>query len=102
MNISLRPLIGLVLFLAWPLSTMAAEDPRVAELKSLVNQLKYQGGQIDIRNGLATMQLTEGFRYLDPAGTETVLTRIWGNPSSGRQTLGMIVPKGFSPFATNS
>ena len=37
------------------------------------------------------------FRYLDPKETNTVLVDIWGNPKGG-QSLGMIVPTGFSPL----
>jgi uncharacterized membrane-anchored protein len=98
-------LTALLIFLCFPMAARAADAAdatRVAELKSLANRLKYQEGQIELPNGLATIRLTEGFRYLDPAGTETVLTGIWGNPSAGRRTLGMIVPAGFNPFGRDS
>ena len=83
------------------MTTRAADEARLAELKSLAKRLKFQEGQIELPNGLATVRLTDGFRYLDPAGTETVLTGIWGNPSAGR-TLGMIVPADFTPFNRES
>ena len=95
--------LGLVVFLASSLGLYAAanEDARKVELRDLTARLKYQQGRIDLRNGLATLNLSEGFRYLDPAGAETVLTGIWGNPPS-EGTLGMIVPAGFSPVDSNA
>src|SRR5690349_11228380 len=76
----------------------AGDDARQAQVRTLAGRLKYQEGQIRLRNGLATINLPEAFRYLDPAGSETLLTGIWGNPSSGTKALGTIVPSGFDPF----
>jgi len=45
--------------------------------------------------------LPEGFCYLNPADTETLLTKVWGNPN-GSGTLGTIVPANFDPFETDS
>lgn len=53
-------------------------------------QLHYQTGKISVRGGLATLDLPDDFRYLDPRGTDIVL-RAWGNPP-GSETLGMLVP----------
>lgn len=54
-------------------------------------QLHYQTGEVSLKNGLAKVQLPEGFRYLPPADAQTVLVKLWGNPP-GHETLGMIVP----------
>jgi uncharacterized membrane-anchored protein len=92
---------ALVLFFAslhW-LSAATESSPQAAQLRALAERLKYQQGQIVLKDGLATVNLSEGFRYVDPAGTETLLTGIWGNPSSSEKFLGMIVPAGFDPFA---
>ncbi len=80
----------------------AENEARISEIKSMAQRIHYKEGQIELRGGLATLHLTEEFRYVDPAGTETILTGIWGNPSSSQRPLGLIVPKGFSPFATNT
>ena len=68
------------------------EDAAQAEqrAKEFESKLHYQTGSISLRDGLAQLQLPEGFRYLPPADAETVLVR-WGNPP-GAETLGMIVP----------
>jgi len=57
--------------------------------------LHYQKGEISLQNGLAKLQLPEGYRYLPPADAELVLTKLWGNPP-GMSTLGMIVPSKMS------
>lgn len=73
-------------------------DARRIELDSLGNRLRYQSGEIKLRDGIASIALNEYFKYLDPAGTETLLTGIWGNPPSGSKLLGAIVPSDFNPF----
>lgn len=73
-----------------------------AELKTLANQLKYQSGVINLRDGLATIHLPDSFRYIDPTGTETLLNRIWRNPPSEKKPLGTIVPTGFDPFSSDA
>ena len=73
-------------------------DPQLAQLKKLTERLKYQEGQIKLGDGLATVNLAEGFRFVDPAGTETILSGLWGNPATGQKHLGMIVPSDFDPF----
>jgi len=90
-----------VLGLAWvaPVRGSGPDDAaRVAEMKSMASRLKYQTGQIHLRSGLATITLSDKFRYLDPAGADTLLTGIWGNPPAHGKTLGVITPADFSPF----
>ncbi len=78
-------------------------DPaaRIAAAHKLADGLKYQQGVITLRGGVAKISLPDGFRYLDPAGTESVLNKLWGNPGGGG-TLGMIVPAKFDPLRGNS
>jgi uncharacterized membrane-anchored protein len=93
--------VGLVAVLVLPLASPAtgADDAaRAAEIKTLASRLKYQTGQIRLRDGLATISLSDSFRYLDPAGTDTLLTGIWGNPPAHEKTLGTITPADFNPF----
>jgi uncharacterized membrane-anchored protein len=100
----LRPgLLSLVLGLMQLAVTAAQMDEaRKVELRGLTDRLKYQTGQITLRDGVATINLADGFKYLDPASTETLLTGIWGNPPSGARSLGMVVPPNFDPLAENS
>ncbi len=79
----------------------AAEAAAAAAQAKLVASLHYQTGTLNLHDGLAKLALPEGFRYLNPKDTETVLTKLWGNPNGGG-TLGMIVPVGFDPMADES
>jgi uncharacterized membrane-anchored protein len=60
--------------------------------------LTYATGDVAIGDGLATLHLGSGFRYLDPEQARRLLEDAWGNPP-GTTTLGMIVPAGISPLA---
>lgn len=72
--------------------------PDLAEIKKLADNLHFQQGAIDLRNGLAKITVPAGFRYLNSADTETVLTKIWGNPPGGGKTLGMLFPAEVGPI----
>ena len=72
-------------------------ESKTAEIRKLAEQLRFQQGAIDLRNGLATINVPSGFRYLNPADTETVLSKIWGNPPSGERSLGMLFPAETGP-----
>lgn len=92
-----------LLFLCFSCALNAADpeaDARKAELKPLAERLKFQEGEISLGDGIATVKLPENFRYLDPASSQILLSGLWGNPSA--ETLGVIVPKGFDPFADDA
>lgn len=76
----------------------ASREERMAEAQKLADGLHYQQGEVTLSGGLAKIKLPENFRYLNPADTRTVLSRIWGNPDSGSSTLGMLIPTGMSPM----
>ncbi len=78
-------------------------DPaaRFAEARRLASSIHLQEGSVTLKGGLATVTLPESFRYVNPADTETVLEKIWGNPKAN-QTLGMIVPANFDPLRATS
>jgi len=99
-----RVILGCLLVAALPHGLFAKTDAesRKVELRALTDRLKYQQGQIHLKDGLADINLAETFRYVDPAGTEALLTGIWGNPPSGKMSLGMIVPSEFDPFSSNA
>jgi uncharacterized membrane-anchored protein len=96
--------VGLLLLFAATqgLCTQASAEGAKLDLRILSDSIKYQTGQIHLQDGLATLTLPDSFRYVDPEGTQTLLTGIWGNPPSKNKTLGMIVPAGFDPMGFNS
>ena len=81
----------------------ATLDPaaRLAAARKLADGIKYQKGDIILKGGVAKISIPEDFRYIDPAGTTTVVNELWGNPGHAEH-LGMIVPKGFDPLSAGS
>ncbi|MEM9823454.1 MAG: DUF2167 domain-containing protein [Bacteroidota bacterium] len=71
---------------------------------SLESTFNYQTGTVDIKNGLATLNVPSGYKYLDPQSSDIVLTDLWGNPPSspGYGSLGMLFPENSGPSDTES
>ncbi|RMG77747.1 MAG: DUF2167 domain-containing protein [Bacteroidetes bacterium] len=70
---------------------------------SINASLHYDTGIVDIKNGLATLHVPAGFKYLNPKDADMVLTDLWGNPPSdpGYGSLGMLFPEEASPLDEN-
>jgi len=81
----------------------APVDPaaRMAADRKLVSEMKFEKGVVIISNGLAKINLPEGYSYLSATDSETLLNKIWGNPP-GEPPLGMIVPANFDPFGDHT
>ncbi|MCB0640360.1 MAG: DUF2167 domain-containing protein [Phaeodactylibacter sp.] len=75
---------------------VAAMDAYLAYIDSVSASLNYQTGQVDLRSGLATLTLPEGYTYIDADEAEIVLVDLWGNPPGdpSDRSLGMIFPPG--------
>ncbi len=67
---------------------MTEEDyaAAIAEIESAL--VFYRDTTIDLGDGVATLNVPEGFKYLDPEQSEYVLTDLWGNPP--QPTMGML------------
>ncbi|AGS21716.1 hypothetical protein REMIM1_CH01920 [Rhizobium etli bv. mimosae str. Mim1] len=66
--------------------------------KPLLQKLDFQQGAIKLPEAKATLNLPQGFYYLNPADTKTVLVEIWGNPPTAAEgRLGMIFPAKYAP-----
>lgn len=74
---------------------------RLQHAMSLVKNLQYQQGVIDLRGGLATLTVPKEFNFLGPDDAETVLVKLWGNPPSDEKPLGLLIPAGMTPLSTN-
>src|SRR5882724_2432984 len=68
---------------------------------ALLNSLKYQSGEIDLRGGLAKLSLPKEFKFLGPDDANTVLVKLWGNPPSDEKPLGLLIPAGMTPLSSN-
>jgi uncharacterized membrane-anchored protein len=81
------------LFISFTLTVKAQEvDSLRMFTDSLEARLQYQHGDIKLENGIGTLHVPQGFRYLDSKQSEFVLKDLWGNPD-GSGTLGMVVPE---------
>ena len=67
------------------------------EREEITSRLKFQQGEIKLKDGLATLKASAKFRYLDPDQTDTVLVQLWGNPPRQEKTMGMLFPADISP-----
>ena len=64
---------------------------------SVESTFTYQEGSIDIKEGLATITVPKGYRFLGAEESGIVLSDMWGNPPS--EVLGMLFPAGMSPMS---
>jgi len=63
------------------------------QIQKIWDKLTPQHGKIKLPNGVATLNIPEGFYYLNPDDSEIVLEQLWGNPP-GQKPQGMIFPTG--------
>jgi uncharacterized membrane-anchored protein len=92
----------LTLFVASPASAQdsTAVNPALrdsltvaASIAQFEATLHYQTGDVELPNGIATIHVPEGFRYLDKKDAQHLLTDGWGNPKDASEdVIGMLVP----------
>jgi uncharacterized membrane-anchored protein len=64
---------------------------------AIAASLQWQTGTITLKDGLAKINLSDDFRFLDHANAEKVLHDLWGNPPDPDE-LGMIFPAAVGPL----
>lgn len=67
------------------------------EAAKMDSSFQYQYGTIDLKNGIATLVVPEGYKFLDAEQSQYVLTTLWGNPPD-ESTLGLLFPEQGSPL----
>ncbi|PDS86081.1 DUF2167 domain-containing protein [Rhizobium leguminosarum bv. viciae] len=66
--------------------------------KPLLEKLDFQQGAIKLPEAKATLNVPQGFYYLNSADTKKVLVDIWGNPAAAAEgKMGMIFPAKYAP-----
>jgi len=84
-----------------PLAAQQTPESMLADSSVTAEQMDrlmhYQQGQIVLKDGLATLNVPEGFRYLNPDQSEFIIVKAWGNPPRDK-SLGMLFPSDLSPF----
>ncbi|UII29571.1 DUF2167 domain-containing protein [Fulvivirga ulvae] len=100
--------LGIVLFvLAIPATaqedTVGIDSTYLAEIIQFYKEayakdslLNYQHGFIELGEGIASLNLGESFKYLDPEEANKIIVEAWGNPP--QETLGMIFPDSVNPY----
>lgn len=69
------------------------------KLDSINKSFQYDYGKISLENGLAEIDVPEGYKFLNAEQSYTVLTDLWGNPPS--EVLGLLFPKDIDPIDDN-
>ena len=98
MKLSLS-IITLLLHVFYLTSVPVNAEQMTAE--SFLSSLTFKEGKIVLGDDLATINLTDSYRYLSPEDTTRVLVEAWGNPPAD-ETMGMIVPAGVNILDENS
>jgi uncharacterized membrane-anchored protein len=78
-------------------SLEVATDNRIKFIDSVETALHWQSNTVSIANGIANLNLSNNFRYLNPEQSNYVLHDLWGNPPRA-DVLGMIFPANSGPF----
>lgn len=100
LSFTLTLIASLQLFASDPDTTsahLAQEDfSEMIRLDSLNRSLTYDTGTVVLGDGLATLHVPEGFKFLNGKDSEMVLADFWGNPPS--ESLGMLFPVESDPL----
>lgn len=66
------------------------------EVMQVLRSFDYQQGEVQLPGGQVTLQVPQGYYYLDPEDAATVLIDLWGNPWG--DSMGMIFPAEYTPI----
>jgi uncharacterized membrane-anchored protein len=70
--------------------------------QALAATLKFQQGEIVLKDGLATLRVPEDLRFLNGHDTENVLVKLWQNPPAQSDPIGMLMPVNRGPLDEDS
>jgi uncharacterized membrane-anchored protein len=82
-------------------SLKIAADNYSKFVDSVESVLQWQSNTVTIANGIAKLNLSKDFKYLNPEQSNYVLHDLWGNPPR-TDVLGMIFPANSGPFDDSS
>jgi uncharacterized membrane-anchored protein len=71
------------------------------EAEALASTLKFQRGEVVLKDGLATLKVPEGVEFLDGRDAHIVLVKLWGNPPMP-DPLGLLMPVNTGPLSPDS
>ncbi|OOV26561.1 hypothetical protein BXU11_13320 [Flavobacterium sp. LM5] len=70
-----------------------AQDNSAQKIDSIEQTFTYERGSITLKNGIGTITVPKGFKYLNAEQAERVLVDLWGNPKTENITLGLLLPE---------
>ena len=76
-------------------------DTLVAYYDKIEKSFKYESGKITLSEGEGILNVPKGFKFLNAAQTQDVLSNLWGNPED-KSVLGSLVPEGKGVTHSNS
>lgn len=97
----MKKLLLIVALVPLAIISRAQADSAKLFIDSLEASFHYQQGEIELRNSIGTLNVSESFRYLDAEQSRYVLEGLWGNPEDST-VLGMIVPSNRGVMADDS
>lgn len=82
--------------------SFAQDKNEQIKIDSIEKTFHYEHGKISLKNGIGTINIPKGFKYLDATQAEKVLVDLWGNPKSKNISLGLILPENIGVLSQNS
>jgi uncharacterized membrane-anchored protein len=71
------------------------------EAEVLARTLRFQRGELVLKDGLATLKIPDGIEFLNGQDAHTVLVKLWGNPPMP-DPLGLLMPVNAGPLSPDS
>ncbi len=99
----LSAILRILILCLFTAATVRADDaPHLSreQKETIVSGLHWQTGTITIKDGLASINVDNGFRFLGADDARKVLHEIWNNPDDP-STLGLLFPKDSGPLDPN-
>lgn len=80
---------------------LSSEEAYRAWANEFLSSLTYHRGEVQLGDGVATLQVPDDFYYLSADDAARVLYEAWGNPPDS-STLGMLFPAHVTPLDANA
>ena len=98
----LHPTLLLLLFVSLTSLSYGADQSKESGAEGVASKLKFQKGDIVLKNGLATLKVPDDLRFLNGPDSVTVLVNLWNNPPMDEPPLGMLMPANAGPLSPDS
>lgn len=97
-----KPLLFLFLMTVFSPKLIAQKNDTIAAYyEKIEKSFNYESGKITLSEGEGTLNIPKGFKFLNAAQTQDILSNLWGNPED-KNVLGSLVPDGKGVTHSNS